>query len=116
MLTKLAVSVFYAWVAVLLVVIAGLIAGVLAFGWEPLTLPFRGFSQSTGQILGHIGFSTVYVACSLTGVVAFSFMLSCMTDAPGGAIFGGVGLYFTSLILDSIEPLGRMSAASRCLA
>jgi ABC-2 type transport system permease protein len=107
-LTKLTVAIFYAWVAVVLVVVAGLIAGVLAFGWEPLTLPFRGFSQSTGDILGHVGFATAYVAWSLTGVVAFSFMISCMTDTPGGAIFGGVGLYFTSLILDQIEPLGSI--------
>ena len=52
--------------------------------------------------------STAYVAWSLTGVVSFSFMVSCMTDAPFGAIFAGVGLYFTSLILDSISSLGSI--------
>jgi ABC-2 type transport system permease protein len=106
-LTKFVVAVIHAWVAVLLVIVIGLIAGGVAFGWHGLALPF-GPSQSGGEILGHVGFSMVYVAWSLTGVVAFSFMISCMTDAPGGAIFGGVGLYFTSLILDSIEPLGRI--------
>ena len=35
-------------------------------------------------------------------------MVSCMTDAPFGAIFAGVGLYFTSLILDSITSLGNI--------
>ena len=52
--------------------------------------------------------STAYVSWSLTGVVAFSFMVSCMTDAPFGAIFAGVGLYFTSLILDAISSLGNI--------
>ena len=81
-LTKLAVAIVYAWLAVLLVIVAGLIAGGMAFGWHAITLPF-GLSQSAGEILGHVGFATVYVAWSLTGVVAFSFMVSCMTDAPG---------------------------------
>ena len=31
-----------------------------------------------------------------------------MTDAPFGAIFAGVGLYFTSLILDAISSLGSI--------
>jgi ABC-2 type transport system permease protein len=31
-----------------------------------------------------------------------------MTDAPFGAIFAGVGLYFASLILDSISSLGSI--------
>jgi ABC-2 type transport system permease protein len=35
-------------------------------------------------------------------------MVSCMTDAPFGAIFAGVGLYFTSLILDQITSLGSI--------
>jgi len=72
----------------------------------PLTLFTNG--QSTGDILYHLLVSTAYVAWSLTGVVAFSFMVSCMTDAPFGAIFAGVGLYFASLILDAISSLGSI--------
>ena len=41
-------------------------------------------------------------------MVAFSFMVSSMTDAPFGAIFAGVGLYFASLILDAISSLGSI--------
>ena len=50
----------------------------------------------------------MYVAWSMTGVVAFSFMVSCMTDVPFGAILAGVGLYFTSQILDQITSLGNI--------
>ena len=41
-------------------------------------------------------------------MVAFSFMLSCMTDVPFGAILAGVGLYITSQILDQIDSLGNI--------
>jgi ABC-2 type transport system permease protein len=106
--SKFVVAVFCAWVAVVLVVMTGLVVGVIFFGSSPIGLPFSLAVGSNGDILAHLGVATVYVAWSLTGVVAFSFMVSCMTDAPFGAIFAGVGLYFTSLILDSITSLGSI--------
>jgi ABC-2 type transport system permease protein len=108
--SKFVVAVFCSWVAVVIVVLTGLGVGVLFFGTSPIQFPLTLFTgeQTTGAILAHLGVATVYVAWSLTGVVAFSFMVSCMTDAPFGAIFAGVGLYFTSLILDSITSLGNI--------
>ena len=108
--SKFVVAVFCAWVAVVLVVVTGLVVGAVFFGTSPIGFPLSlAFgAQSTADILAHLGVATVYVAWSLTGVVAFSFMVSCMTDAPFGAIFAGVGLYFTSLILDSISSLGSI--------
>jgi len=105
--SKFVVAVFCAWVAVVLVVVTALVVGSLFFGTDAIAFPLNLFTngQSTGDILYHLAVSTAYVAWSLTGVVAFSFMVSCMTDAPFGAIFAGVGLYFTSLILDSISSL-----------
>ena len=107
---KFVVAVFCAWVAVVIVVVTGLVVGALFFGTDAIGPPLSFFvgSQSAGDIVGHLAIATVYVAWSLTGVVAFSFMVSCMTDAPFGAIFAGVGLYFTSLILDSISSLGNI--------
>ena len=108
--SKFVVAVFCAWVAVIVVAITALVAGIITFGSGPITLSLGDFvhAQSTGAILGHLGVATVYVAWNLTGVVAFCFMVSCMTDAPFGAIFAGVGLYFTSLILDQITSLGSI--------
>jgi len=108
--SKFVVAVFCAWVAVLLVAVTALIAGIITFGSSPITLSFGDFvhAQSTSAILGHLAFSSAYVAWNLTGVVAFCFMVSCMTDTPFGAIFAGVGLYFTSLILDQITSLGSI--------
>jgi ABC-2 type transport system permease protein len=56
----------------------------------------------------HIGIATAYVSWMLTGLVAFTFLLSCMTDSPAAATVTGVGLYITSQILDAIEPLGSL--------
>ncbi len=108
--SKFVVAVFCAWVAVVIVVVTALIVGSIVFGTDPIAFPLTLFTngQSTGDILYHLVVSTAYVSWSLTGVVAFSFMVSCMTDAPFGAIFAGVGLYFTSLILDSITSLGNI--------
>jgi len=111
--SKFVVAVVCAWVAVVLVVVTGLLVGIIFFGASPIDFSFGPFSftQSVGDILAHLGVATAYVAWSLTGVVAFSFMVSCMTDAPFGAIFAGVGLYFTSLILDAITSLGNIRYA-----
>jgi ABC-2 type transport system permease protein len=101
--TKFTVAVVCAWIATVLVVVAGLAAGAIAFGLHGLAVPVPSLSQSASELFGHLGIATVYVAWSLTGVVAFSFLISCMTDAPAGAIFAGVGLYITSTILDNIS-------------
>lgn len=100
---KFTVAMVCAWIATVLVILAGLVAGGIAFGVHGLDVPFRSsLSQSAPELLGHLGIATGYVAWSLTGVVAFSFLVSCMTDAAAGAIFAGVGLYITSSILDNI--------------
>jgi ABC-2 type transport system permease protein len=108
--SKFVVAVFCAWIAVVLVVLTGLVIGAVFIGVEPIGFPLSLIlgEQTTGAILGHLAIATLYVSWCLTGVVAFSFMVSCMTDAPFGAIFAGVGLYFTSLILDSITSLGNI--------
>jgi ABC-2 type transport system permease protein len=109
-ISKFLVAVLCAWVSVLLVVVTALVAGAVTFGTDSLHITFFRFTveQSTGDILYHLLVATAYVSWGLTGVVAFSFMVSCMTDAPFGAIFAGVGLYFTSLILDQITSLGSI--------
>src|SRR5262249_7918095 len=112
-ISKFVVAMFCAWVAVATVVVTALVVGSLVFGTDAIGPPLSFFfgAQSTGAILYHLFVSTAYVAWGLTGVVAFSFMVSCMTDAPVGAIFAGVGLYFTSLILDAISSLGSIRYA-----
>ena len=108
---KLEATALLAFIAGSLIVVAGLVSGVVAFGWHPLDLPFQGLTQSTGQILGNLAISTLYVLWGISGVAAFAFMLSTMTDSPAGAVFGGFGLYVVSQILDAITSLGSMRYA-----
>jgi ABC-2 type transport system permease protein len=104
--------------ATALVVLSGLIAGVIAFGWHPLDfgqvaggfaafVP-GGLTQSPERLLLHLGMATVLVTWGLSAILAFGFMLSTMTDSPAGAVFGAVGLYIVSTILDAIESVGRI--------
>ena len=103
---KFVAAVLCAWISVTLVVVTGLVAGAMAFGLHPLNVPvLTQYSQSNADLLGHLALATVYVAWTLTTVVAFSFLVSTMTDSPTGAVFAGVGLYITSTILDSIESI-----------
>jgi ABC-2 type transport system permease protein len=106
---KLTLSVLLGFLAVVTVSVAGLIAGVIAFGWHPVS--FFGIDQSQGALLGHLGLATLYIAWSLTTVVALSFMVSTMSDAPAGAMLAGVGFYFVSQILDAIDSLGSVRYA-----
>ena len=108
---KFIVAVVASLGAVSAVVLAGLVAGGIAFGLNPIEFPFSfGFfeSLSTGQVLLRLLFATVFVAWTLTSVVAFSFLVGCMTDSTGGAIFAGIGLWLTWSILDAIESIGRI--------
>lgn len=107
---KFIVSIIYAWIAVAIVVVVGTIVGGIVFGFHGINLGFGpfGISESASSIVGHLVIATVYVSWFLTTIIAFSFMLGCMTDSPGGAILGGIGLWITFAILDAIDSLGQI--------
>jgi ABC-2 type transport system permease protein len=98
------------FIACALVIVSGLIAGVIFFGWHGVNLPFPGaaFHQSTWHILGNLGISLLYVFWGLGSVAAVAFMVSTMTDSPVGAVSAGFGLYVVSQILDGITSLGSI--------
>ncbi|HEY7438704.1 MAG TPA: ABC transporter permease [Acidimicrobiia bacterium] len=127
---KLVSAVLFASAAVLLVALAGLVVGVISFGWHPLDLArgggfgggpppgfgaFRGvtqqLTQSEGVLLWHTLLAVVLIAWGLAAVLAFGFMLSTMTDSPVGASFGAVGFFIVMGILDSIDSLGSIRHA-----
>ena len=111
---KLGMTVTMAIIATLLIVVTGLIAGTLAFGWHRIdvSLDFSSFGgpnvslhKSQLELLKDLGIGTAYVAWGMAFVVAFAFMLSVMTDSGAGAIFGGFGLFMVSQILNAIPQL-----------
>jgi ABC-2 type transport system permease protein len=105
---KLIVVAIFSVLSTALVAISGLIVGVAAFGWHPLEIPIFGLSQSPGELVSNVALAVVLITWGLAGVVAFSFMLSTMTDSAAGAIFAGVGLYIVSIILNQIRSLGAI--------
>ncbi|MFI5048188.1 MAG: ABC transporter permease [Acidimicrobiia bacterium] len=106
---KFVVAMVAAFLAVVVVAAVGLVAGGIAFGLHPLDIAFGPFtSLSTTDVLLRLGFVVCFVAWTLTSVVAFSYMVGCMTDSSGGAIFAGIGLWMTWEILDQIDSLGSI--------
>jgi ABC-2 type transport system permease protein len=105
--SKLTIIALLAVIATFLIVIAGTIEGVVAFGWHPV-LSFSGGkleSLAPGTALARLLLAALYVTWSMTGIVAFGFFLSTVTDAALGALMGGMGLFIVSFILDALPPL-----------
>jgi ABC-2 type transport system permease protein len=105
---KLVVAAFYSGLATALIVVSGLIAGGIAFGYEGVSIPLLGISMSVGSILGNIALSAVLAAWGIAGIAAFAFMLSTMMDNSAGAIMGAVGLYIVTSILGAIDSIGSI--------
>jgi ABC-2 type transport system permease protein len=97
---------FLGVVAMALIAVTGLVAGVVAFGWHPLNL--AGIQQSTDQILGNLALASLYVLWGTAAVAALAFMASTMVDSPVIAALAGFGLYVVSLVLDGITTLGSI--------
>lgn len=105
---KLAISVVLALLATIALTATATLAGGVAFGFEPLSFEIFFEDQSVGNLLGHIGMATAYVAWTLASIVAFGFMISTMTDSPAAAAGAAAGLGITSQILVEIESLGAI--------
>ncbi|MHB8289973.1 MAG: ABC transporter permease [Acidimicrobiales bacterium] len=108
-----------------------LLAGVISFGWHPLTImlasksfassgPLGGLAATRGatSILSPIAatwrlvWSTSYVACGMATIFAFGLLLSVLFSRPFIAISGAVGLAVVSWSLqsDMAPELSRVSA------
>jgi ABC-2 type transport system permease protein len=108
--SKLAVALLLSVVAVALVPLAALIAGVLAFGWHPFTaidgsavtaLHSTVVTLSPGLALERLALGTAYVAAGMTSIFAFAFFLSTLTSRPFAAVAGGVALTIVSRVLNA---------------
>lgn len=108
--SKAAVAGLLSLVAVLLVPLASLAAGTLAFGWHPLAAVDGGASTPAAPVaaifgpaatLGRIAFGTLYVGLGMASIFAFAFLLSTITTRPFVAVAGGVGLTIVSRVLNA---------------
>jgi ABC-2 type transport system permease protein len=99
-------------------VIVALVAGVIAFGWRPLTVvdlqhstPFHIAAGSFGpaRALVLVMATTVFVLCSMASTFGFALFVSTLTDRPFSAVASGVGFGLVSRALDNIPGLHALS-------
>lgn len=105
------------WLATLLVALAALGAGVLAFGVHSVFVPrfdaaftggSFGFTLTTSQMLVRTAIATAYVAFGYTALLAMGTFFSTLTDTATGAIGSTIGVYIVSEILNAIPQLGTV--------
>lgn len=104
---KLTVASLYAAVAVVLVPIASLAMGTVAFGWSAVQTPLAGaLGVNTGA--SRLLLASLYVVATMSVVVALAFLFGTMTDAPLTAVGGAVVFVVVSEILDQVTALGSI--------
>ena len=93
LLAKAAVAAVLIWGCVLVVALTSLVAGVIAFGSHPVTVPLvsgsgiQTFTMSTGTILLRVVVGTAYVAFGFTALLAIgTFMDAADPFFPEGII------------------------------
>ena len=107
LISKLTVALVLALVATMIITVTALVEGVVAFGWKPVLTPSLT-EVSAGTAFLRLVVATLYVAWSMTGIIALGFMLSTLTDSTMGAVSGAVGVAILSEILVAITPLGSI--------
>ena len=114
LLAKAAVAAALIWACVIVVALTALVAGLIAFGSHPVTVPLvsgggvGSFTLSTTTILVRVAVGTAYVAFGFTALLAIGTFMSTLTDTPTVAIGATIGIYIVSEILDGIDQLGEV--------
>jgi ABC-2 type transport system permease protein len=93
--------------ALLTLVLTGMVAGGIAFGFEAIQTPIGvTLDQREGllRLAGMVGYLVVHLL--VVGTLAFLF--STITDAPLAAVGGAVFTMFVFAILDQVEQLGSI--------
>ncbi len=102
--TKYVALVLGSLIGVLVVVLAGLVAGGVLFGLHPVTT-LSGSTLGLGIALGRLGLVVLYVTAFLAALSALGLFVSTLTEQPLGATVA-VALISTSMwILDAIPQL-----------
>ena len=112
-----AASICLALLAVLFAV--SVAAGLIAFGWHPLT-PLNGGQSAVSTVatfspasaLAKLGVGLAYVAAGMASVFSFGLLLSTVTARPFVAVAGAVGLSVLSRVFNA-DYLPGVSAVSR---
>jgi ABC-2 type transport system permease protein len=88
-------------------VLTGIVAGGIAFGFESIQTPI-GVTLPQGGGLVRLAGMVGYLAVHLLVVGTLAFWFSTITDAPLAAVGGAVFTMFVFAILDQVEQLGAI--------
>lgn len=104
---KFGIGLAYSALAMVVVTVAGLVVGGVAYGWAPLRAPLGGevpAGEAVWRVLGVAG----YLSVTLLVVAGLALLLSVSTDAPLAAVGGAVMLQILSNILNAVTALGDL--------
>ncbi|MEJ8278046.1 ABC transporter permease [Pseudonocardia spirodelae] len=104
---KAVVAALLSVAALLLLPVAALVVGALAYGTGDLVSPI-GESLPFWTAVGRVLLGAVYVTVQLSWVAGLALLLSVGTDAPLGAVGGAVMASIVSQIIDQITDLGAV--------
>jgi ABC-2 type transport system permease protein len=93
--------------ALLVLVVTGLVAGGIAFGFDDIQTPV-GVTLDQGDGMLRLAGMVGYLAVHLLVVGTLAFWFSTITDAPLAAVGGAVFTMFVFAILDQVEQLGAI--------
>ncbi|HEY0401512.1 MAG TPA: ABC transporter permease subunit [Blastococcus sp.] len=93
--------------AFLLLVVVGVVAGGIAFGFEDIQTPV-GITIGQGDGLLRLAGMVGYLVVHLLVVGTLAFWLSTITDAPLAAVGGAIFTMFVFAILDQVQQLGAI--------
>lgn len=93
--------------AVMAIAVMALVVGAVYFGLKDVTL-LSGSTVPLGDGLLRMAGVAVYVALSLTGLVAVGLFLSTLTEVPVGATAATVVVAIVSAVLDTLPQLAAI--------
>ena len=102
--TKYVALVAGSLIGVLVVAVAGLVAGGVLFGLHPVTT-LSGTTLALGVALGRLALVVLYVTAFLAALAALGLFVSTLTDQPLGATVAVALVSTTMWILDAIPQL-----------
>lgn len=104
LLAKYVAALLGVLLGVLVIVGMGVLIGLLLFGAGPVPT-LSGFELGYGEALLRIGGAALYATGALAAVLAIGFLISCLTEAPIGAMIAVIVVTMAMQILGVLEQL-----------
>ena len=99
--SKLLVVAVLILAATALVTLLAVVAGLIAFGWQPVVTP-SGTMLSTSTALARVAIATPYMAWIMAGVMSVGFFISSLSNSPLNGAAAAFGLAIISRVLDTL--------------